>query len=189
MRRTFARSGLGLTVALALAGTTPASTEPLEPSGAKTVQEYDVKTPEGEVHHVKVWKRLDGPRRVPSEIVKQHQALAGAGCQGFTMGATRSDVFGNVLLSYSQRIDWCYDGTNVTWVTHSKTPAVYGTYIRFNGIIADNHSGGAGTPFFKAYSQADFCQFIPWGGCTWYVYPWVDQYVFGSGGTSGAAGS
>ena len=130
-----------------------------------------------------------GKANFPAKVLKAHETLAAGGCRSLTNGANIYNGFNQLVAKYSQKVDWCYNGTTITSVSHTHTGSVYNALWRYNGLIAHSHSGGAGQTSFRAYSQASFCNFLPvTGACMQYVYPWVDQTVRGNGTYTGNAG-
>ncbi|MGC1377362.1 MAG: hypothetical protein WA821_14115 [Anaerolineales bacterium] len=106
---------------------------------------------------------------------------AASGCKGITYGVTYYDGLNNPTISFSQTVNWCYDGTKITSVTHTHGTKTYQGFYKYNGLLADNHSGGVGKTSFYAYSQANMCETVPGFGCNWYIYPSVTETVYGNG--------
>ncbi len=111
-----------------------------------------------------------------------------AGCKLYTRGVSAKNVIGQLLLKYSWKISWCYDGTKITSLNRSRQ--VFTNYgWAFLGDIADNTSGGVNSASFWGYAQGDFC-FFPVGGssCILHLYPWVEQNVYKDGNFNGSSG-
>lgn len=116
------------------------------------------------------------------------QTTAASGCKSYTLGSNFYNALGQLVASYAQVIDWCYNGSTITSVTHRHVPVVYRSLYQYNGLVNDSHSGGVGKTSYNAYSQASFCEFVPNVGCWWYFYPNVNQNVYGNGTYNGTAG-
>jgi hypothetical protein len=148
--------------------------------------DYAIYGPEGRVLYVYETFNLSTSGLSPS--VNMVQPLASSGCLSYSLGKAYKNALGMFVLQYTQQITWCFNGSKITSVSHQHIPTVYFPLYKFNGIIGDNHSGGVGYSSFHAFSQASFCETAPLIGCVWYVYPWVDQTVYGNGNYSGSAG-
>jgi hypothetical protein len=79
-------------------------------------------------------------------------------------------------------VNWCYNGSTITSVSHTKTPTVYSSLCGYHGLVGHTHSGGVGSTSYNAYSVA-------WFQCAVNnnVYPWVNQWVYGNGSYYGQA--
>ena len=93
------------------------------------------------------------------------------------------NLLGATLWRYEHRITWDWDGTyivsNPQW-TISGTTYVIGW--RYAGVVSSNTWGGYGQTYYRAYSQGHFILGI--GG--WDIendYPWIDNTVYGAGGS------
>jgi len=138
----------------------------------------------GEIYYVDFFEDVRITRS-PANMLNADATLA-SGCKSRTDGAQIFNQFGALLARYQQRVDWCYDGTKITSVSHVHTPSVYAPGWRYNTLKFDNHWGGVNQTSFRAYSQASFCLWL--GVCTDNWYPWVDQTVYGTGNSIGSAG-
>ncbi len=142
----------------------------------------------GEIYYLDFFQESGKPN-FPDKVLKAHQALAAGGCKSLTNGVNIYNWVGQLVAMYSQKVDWCYNGTTITSVFHTHNNTVYHVFWRYNGLTSHVHSGGVGQTSYRAYSQASFCEFIPPNGsCIQYLYPWVDQTVRGNGTYSGTAG-
>ncbi|HSO10899.1 MAG TPA: hypothetical protein VLT51_00895 [Anaerolineales bacterium] len=161
-------------------------TQPAYAKGGKPPQ-YDgtIVGPNGEIYYVDVFEEVGRPN-FSAQVLKAHEALAAGGCKSLTNGVNIYNGAGALALRYQQKVDWCYDGTKITSVSHVHTPTVYIVTYRYIGLIGHLHSGGVGQTSYRAYSQAHFCMWV--GACVWNVYPWVDQTVRGNGTYTGTAG-
>jgi hypothetical protein len=161
-------------------------TQPVFAGGGKPPKyDYTITGPNGELYYVDVFE-IVGEANFPAKDIQAHEALAAGGCKSITYGTQFYNANGQIIIKYSQKVDWCYDGTKVTSVSHTKTPTVYIPTWRYNGLINHTHSGGVGQTSYRAYSQASFCSYI--ATCVWYLYPWVDETVRGNGTFSGSSG-
>lgn len=141
--------------------------------------------PNGETYYV---DEFFSETKAKQSSLSGFQALA-VNCKSATWGVNIYDGVGVLIIRYQQKVDWCYDGTKITSVSHIKTPTVYRPIYKYNGLIGHIHSGGVNQSSYRAYSQASFCMFAPPAtACIWYVYPWVDMTVHGNGTVSGSAG-
>lgn len=147
-----------------------------------------IKAPNGEAYYLIPFSEVK-TIAPPKNMAEGMALVAASGCKSRTDGVDMYDAYGIRLFRYQQKVDWCYNGTTITSVSHVHTPTVYMFTWRYNGILAGGHvhSGGVGQASYRAYSQASFCQIVG-TVCTWYVYPWVDQTVRGTGTSSGSAG-
>jgi len=114
--------------------------------------------------------------------------LAAAGCKSVTRSRRAYNVFGQVLWSYYQKIDWCFSGTKIT----SKTRVRWGempwySLWQYKGHIGSTQSGGVGSWSYRAWTQGEFT-FSLVGYPVQYAYPWVDMTVYGNGTSKGSAG-
>ena len=124
-----------------------------------------------------VWESRGAPER-----------LAAAGCKSVTRSRSAYNVFGQVLWTYYQKIDWCYSGTKIT----SRTRIRWGelpwySLWQFMGHIGSSASGGVGQWSYRAWTQGEF-RFSLVGYPVQYAYPWVDTTVYGNGTSKGSAG-
>ena len=139
----------------------------------------------GEIYCVVVFEEVMSTQS-PANTLNADATLA-SGCNWRVNGEDIYNMYGALLARYQQRVDWCYNGSIITSVSHVHTPTVYAPGWRYNGLIGDSHWGGVNQASFRAYSQASFC--LVGGVCLQYWYPWVDQTVYGTGSSSGSTGS
>src|SRR5215211_1589596 len=121
-----------------------------------------IKGPNGETYYLESFnevKSIASSKSIAGSMV----ALA-SGCKSRTDGVNVYNHYGNLILRYQQKVNWCYDGTKITSVSHTHTGTVYIVGWKYNGLIADNHWGGVNQSYFRAYSQAHFCGSV---GCSW----------------------
>ena len=115
-------------------------------------------------------------------------SMATAGCKSVTKSRSAYNVFGQVLWTYYQKIDWCYNGSKIT----SKTRIRWGdlpwySLWQFMGHIGSSQSGGVGQWSYRAWTQGEF-RFSLVGYPVQYAYPWVDMTVYGNGTSKGSSG-
>lgn len=169
-------SALGLLLVSAGLGfaPVPAPTKLIERSSTR----HTLQSPDGENYQAEIFKDV-------VEVPRETYAVTAGECRSYVQGITIYNNAGGVSAAYSQKTDWCYDGSNITYVAHVETPSVQAPLWVYSGIVNHNHWGGLGQTSYRAYSQAYFCQAVPVYGCTWNVYPWVDQTVGGNGAYGG----
>ena len=161
-------------------------TQPVYAKGGQPPEyDYTIVGPNGEIYYVDVFEEVRNTR-FPANMLSADATLA-SGCRYRINGESIYNAFGALLARYTQRVDWCYNGTIITSVSHVHTPTVYPPGWMYNGLIGHSHWGGVNQASFRAYSQASFC--LVGGVCLQYWYPWVDQTVYGTGNSSGSTGS
>ena len=136
----------------------------------------------GEIYYVDVFEKV-GKSNFPANVLKAHEALAAGGCKSLTNGVNFYNNLNQLVWRYSQKVNWCYDGTYITSLSHTKTATVYNSTWSYLGLVGHLHNGTVGWRDYRAYSVARF-----YCVCVANVYPWVDQAVYGNGGYSGQAG-
>jgi hypothetical protein len=140
---------------------------------------------DGKTYTVVIWH---AGQSAPKAAGSRDAILAAPGCGRFEYGVSMYNYFGWELWRYSQTINWCWNGSTITSVSHSHNPAIYVPGWSYNGLVSDHHSGGVGSTSFWANSRADMCLVNYGGGCLQHTYPWADQWVYGNGGANGTAG-
>jgi len=132
----------------------------------------------------------DGTQYILEETkeITQNSGDKVAGCKTYTQGVTMRDIFGNLLWKYSWKINWCYNGTTITYKNRWRVVGVYGVGIQFMGDIANQTTGGVGQTYFTGYAQGRICQVVIGNTCFNQWYPWVYQEVFGDGSFGGSSG-
>lgn len=134
--------------------------------------------------HYLVVTRFADEAPAASPLSRDVAVLAG-GCWTVTWGRSAYSAVGLELFSVKQRIDWCGNGSTITykvrlrWV-ETYVPCYSGT------IIQDPTWGGVGQWSFRAFVQADFAWVCPPIAGHW--YPWLDMTVTAAGGLSGSGG-
>lgn len=127
---------------------------------------------------------IEPARGGPAGLVSR----AAAGCKSVTKSRSAYNVFGQVLWTYYQKIDWCYNGTKIT----SKTRIRWGdlpwySLWQFIGHMDSVQSGGVGQWSYRAWTQGEF-RFSLVGYPVQHAYPWVDMTVYGNGTSKGSSG-
>lgn len=109
-------------------------TQPVYAQGGQPPQ-YDgtIVGANGEIFYVDVFEKI-GKANLPANILEAHEALAASGCKSLTNGVNIYNGFGQLMLQYSQRVDWCYNGSTITSVSHTKTPVVYSPTCAYQGL-------------------------------------------------------
>lgn len=139
---------------------------------------YDgqIRKPNGQIEYYKI-------SQLASSLSLSKNSVVGfaSGCKGITYGVTYYNATGGVDMGYSQTVNWCYNGTKITSVSHTHNPVISQPLMKYNGLLADTHSGGVNSTSYTAYSEASMCEFTPGFGCVWYRYPQVTETVHGNG--------
>lgn len=113
-------------------------------------------------------------------------------CWTWTWRRDGRNVFGAILWSYFQRIDWCGNGSTITSSPHgvqrTRWGEVYYPFWQWRHV-GNQTWGGVGQPSYRAWTQAEFklC-FVPDVGCVQYSYPWLDMTAWADGRGTGSAG-
>ncbi len=103
-------------------------------------------------------------------------------------------VDGNGVRVWDLKVDinWCYDGTNVTYYYRNPHMAVGGNWCDL-GTVEDSVSSpttGYTQTFQHHKHHVAQCSWTPWGWIYWQdTYPWIDATVYGSGGSTSNAGT
>jgi hypothetical protein len=111
---------------------------------------------------------------------------ATTGCNTRTDGIDMYSLVGLHLWRYAWNIQWCYNGSTITSLSKWRTVLVYVPGWSFLGDIYETSDGGVGRGWYRHFAQGDMC-FIQFYTCVQHVYPWVDQTVWGNGGSIGNA--
>lgn len=127
---------------------------------------------------------------IPAEpiITTSHESSEGvslfsSGCLITEVHVPYNDAFGLGLFAYKQKIDWCYDGTNLIQVIRSRWGEVYRSHYYFDGHVGDSESGGLGQSSYFAMTQGKF--HYQWLSFYEEAYPRIEQWVYGNGNHSG----
>lgn len=105
------------------------------------------------------------------------------GCKEFEVEVYGYNIFGNKLWCYFQKIEWCYDGSEITSKTRLRWGEVHFPFWQFAGHIGNSEQGGVGEWSYRAWTQGEFKLCLGGDiGCIQYYYPWIDMTVYGNGG-------
>lgn len=88
-------------------------------------------------------------------------------------------------------INWCYDGTNVTYYYRQPQASVGGNWSDLGTVEDSQSSPATGYSYTYQHHKHQFaqCEPSPWGPFCWgNVLPWVDATVYGTGGSASNAG-
>lgn len=146
-----------------------------------------VQGPNGETYYLVPFSEVKSIAP-PTNMAESMAIAAASGCKSYTLGVYITNDFGQNLGRYAQKIDWCYNGSTITSKTRTRWGEVYSPPLQFNGNIDNSESGGVGQTYYRAWTQGEFCMWLPGAGCVTWVYPWVEQYVYGTGTYSGSTG-
>ena len=116
----------------------------------------------------------------PAEVLTGEFLAATCGWIEYPVKGNNS--FGVALWTYTQRIDWCWDGT---WVTSYAYRSRWGTTHypgwQFNGHIDGSTAGGVGYTQYYAFTQGEFALCGPVIGCVQHAYPYIHLWGYGNG--------
>jgi hypothetical protein len=117
---------------------------------------------------------------------------AAAGCSEILPAIWAVDGLGIQVWHLQVYINWCYDGTNVTYYYRNPSASVGGNWSDL-GVLEDNQSFPA-TGYSNTYQhhkhQFAQCEPSPWGPFCWgHVSPWINATVYGTGGSTSSAGT
>lgn len=110
------------------------------------------------------------------------------GTKAVTVTVSAYSPFHILLWSYHQRIQWSYDGVYVTAVQAHYSWGAPNWPWRYDGLIGQSESGGAGSTYFQRFSQGKFTLYVL-GLPIQSSYPWINQGVYGNGSHSYSGGS
>lgn len=82
------------------------------------------------------------------------------------------------LWEYHQVINWCNDGTNVTYTSWNAWGQTQDPTWSWEGVVGSSSSGGVGYSWYDQWSQGHFRQCIPLFGCLDNRYPWIEMEVY-----------
>lgn len=97
-------------------------------------------------------------------------------------------VFGNRLFSYTERVDFCWNGSSITSASRSRSITTDTLFWQFKGHINSTVTGGAGHWSYRAYTQGEFALCAVYVACVQFTYPWVDITAYGNGTYSWSTG-
>jgi len=110
------------------------------------------------------------------------------GSSSYELGTTMYNVFDIALWSYSQRISWDYDGSQIVWKARRRYVDIYAPLWFFDGHSGNDEQGGVGETYYYAWTEGHFKECLPGGGgCISHVYPDIWQKVYCNGTYEGWA--
>ena len=139
----------------------------------------------GEIFYGDIFEKVEIANS-PANGLKADALLAASGCKNLTNGINIYDNLNLLVARYSQTVNWCYNGSTITSVSHTKNPVSYTYIYKYNGLVGHLHNGGQSSTTYRAYSVAWFCERLE-NLCFTHFYPAVDQTVRGDGTYSGSA--
>lgn len=106
--------------------------------------------------------------------------VAAVRCKGaFVWRGYKNPLFGYFYYKYRQRIDWCYNGAQITALLRRRTVDCCKPLWDFTGHIGNRTFGGIRRSSYFAYTQGRFRACAAW--CFVTRTPWLSQRVFASG--------
>ena len=137
---------------------------------------------------VVVVHRTNSPQTNSSRHGLQAPLLA-AGCFYSEWGIRHLNGSNQFVLSeYSQRIDWCTNGSTIDSVSPQDHCYAYFAGWSCEASVTFAPSGGVGSVSYSLFSKWKVCEWIA-GWCRIQHFPWVNQTVWGDGrSTPGSPG-
>jgi hypothetical protein len=130
--------------------------------------------------------------RSPGTATVAPSAVATESCLSITPVIWSIDGNGVRVWQLQVYINWCYDGTNVTYYYRQPQVAVGGNWADL-GTVEDSTSypvTGYWNTFQHHKHQFAQCEPSPYGPFCWgNVTPWVDATVYGWGDSTSSAGT
>lgn len=175
---------LGLVLSLALAPSQPANADSTKP----TI----------------IWSNPNPGTAVPTDLAFIYTStsssaatrLAGvastSSCGDQTASIWGVDGNGNTVWRLDDRVQWCYDGSQITYYFRYPSISVCCAWYDRGTVSDSNSTPTTGVWQVDSYHQHHFnhCIDYPWGQyCANDVYPWVQLLVNGAGGYSSSAGT
>jgi hypothetical protein len=99
-----------------------------------------------------------------------------------------TNIFGQTLWAYFERIDWCYSANKILSKSRTRWGEVYAPFWAFAGHTGSTESGGVGSTSYRSWTQGRFNLCMPYVLCAQNKYPWLDITVYGTGSYSGSQG-
>lgn len=159
-----------------------------DPETRKLIEKDKVIGPNGEVLILELYEQVTLTTQ-PKMSSNLSPLVVTSGCKVFTMTAQGKNILGMVVYEYNQSIDWCYDGTKITYVSRRDWPdRTAGGWVWKGRIQGPTTSGGVGSSSYTSYVQGYFC-FVEAFSCIYNKYPWFDMKVNGDGTQSGSGSS
>jgi hypothetical protein len=116
------------------------------------------------------------------------QTTATSGCYDWVASIWATNYFGDKIWEYFQEINWCWDGSVITYLYRNRWGSAYIEFWQFQGHIQNSEGGGLYQFSYRAFTQGQFGHCPPANGCYEWRYPWLDMTVQGDGGYFGSAG-
>lgn len=126
-------------------------------------------------------------KKIDKPVKDQGDAIAAQGCWYVTWSRWASNIFGQRLFTYYQRLDWCGSNGRIYSPSRTRWPNVSFPGWEFKGHIGTSSRGGSGYSYWRAFTQGSFC-LAQYFGCVQNKYPWIDMTVTAYGRVSGSTG-
>mgnify|MGYP005846602227 CR=1 FL=1 len=118
------------------------------------------------------------------------ETTATSGCDVRGKKEKGYNIFGQVLWEYYSRVEWCYNGTNVTskFATHTGKAGPFPSLWEYMGdAVSPVESGGVGKTYYRIWVNGYFRLAIA-GYPIQTAYPWIDITVRGNGTSTASSG-
>lgn len=114
---------------------------------------------------------------------------AAVSCWTWTWGRDGRNLFGVLLWTFKQRIDWCGDGTKITNIPWRQvTATVNYPWWSYNGLVGDFTAGGQGFESYRSFVQGSFSYRPPNPLSNQDRLPWLDMTAHADGRGTGSGG-
>lgn len=117
------------------------------------------------------------------------QGVATVTCYDWTWGRDAHNPVGVLLWQFTQRIEWCANGTTITntpFRTVKGIPAFL--WWSYNGLVGDSTGGGMGQESYRSFVEGWFSYRPPYPGSNQDNYPWLDMTAHANGTGTGSGG-
>ncbi|TMR91987.1 hypothetical protein [Nonomuraea basaltis] len=108
-------------------------------------------------------------------------------CSGKQVHWAAYNGFGVRMVSFFQKLSWCYNGTKITTQTSSAWGEVYQPLWSWKGVQSTTKVGGVGWSYYTLTRQGKFCLQVN-NACYQEWWPWIKQKGTATGGYSYDAG-
>lgn len=117
------------------------------------------------------------------------QIAATTTCYNWIWGRDGHNPFGVLLWQFTQRIEWCANGTTITNAPF-RTPWGGTNYIwwSYEGLVGDSVGGGQGQESYRSYIQGHMAYRPPFPLLQQDAYPWLDMTAHANGTGTGSGG-
>lgn len=117
------------------------------------------------------------------------QSAATTTCYDWTWGRDAHNPFGVLLWQFTQRIEWCANGTTIT-NTPFRTPHGSTNYLwwSYEGLVGDSTAGGQGQESYRSYVEGHMAYRPPYPWLNQDNYPWLDMTAHANGSGTGSGG-